>query len=768
MIFVRFLMPLALVLGLVAYLLLPWTDGLFLRWSETDLQMRSKLVFSSIQDDLPDIFTDRADRLTRRFTQLAEDERLIGIGYCESTGTPTYRNKNFPDDISCPDISRITKPKFTMKTIKGGPVMVATFPVANAPPAGGSAVHAGLIIVHDMSFAEHRSEQTRRYVLWVVFGISLLAALITLIVARITLSRWVLELRDYIRTGKRGPGLPREVLGLTSDIQQRIRQIEREQPRPLLTGPQWSAATLFEFVRSHLPSEQLIAVSFRQPYAHYKTGDGIAWSTPASGLVTAIEPIMKACRGTWIAVATSETDRIVADDQGAIMVPPDDPSYRLKRLWISEAEEAGFYAGCANEGIWPLCNMAYIKPRFRASDWEMYQTVNRKFASAVVAESKSDAPIVFIQDYHFGLLPKLIREKLPNALIICFWHIPWPNSETFGILPWRSEFLDGMLAADIVGFHTQLLCNNFLDSVDTYVEALIDRERNTVKRGQDFCMVRPYPISIAWPDFDALGVSSLATCREQLVAQLKIDPSIKIILGVAGLDYIKGIPERLRAFSIFLERHPDWRGKVCFVQVAAPSRSIIPAYADIDRQIDDIVAEVNQKFGTETWTPVHLLKRGFSQPEVYRFYRAADVCVVSSLHEGMNLVAKEFIAARDDKHGVLILSQFAGSSHELVDAIIVNPYDEEGMANSILRSLTMNEDEQMARMESMRNHVNSHNIFAWAAEILGDAAKLHRRRQLNSLLQQMHAAPYESAVPDETAQENIIAWPALPKTISKS
>ena len=448
MIFVRFFVPLALVLGLVAYLLLPWADGLFLHWSQGDLEIRSKLVFSSVQEDLPDAFTNQAQRLTNRFTQLAEDERLIGIGYCSAgERTPTYHNKDFPSELSCPNVERVKKPAFREETIKGGEVMVATFPVTETAP--GSVKKGALLIVHDMSFAEHRSEQTQRYILWFVFGVSLLAALITMIVARVTLSRWVLGLRDYVRTGKETRGLPREALSISREIQHRMRQIEREQQRAPSLGPHWSAALLHEFVSNHLPSEQLIAVSYRQPYAHRDTAQGITWSMPASGLVTAIEPLMKACRGTWIAVATSEADRAVADAQGAIMVPPDDPSYRLKRLWLSAQEEAGFYAGLANEGLWPLCNMAYIKPRFRASDWEMYQKVNEKFAEAIVAEAKSSAPIIFIQDYHFALLPKLIRERLPDALIILFWHIPWPNSETFGILPWRSEFLEGMLAADM-------------------------------------------------------------------------------------------------------------------------------------------------------------------------------------------------------------------------------------------------------------------------------------------------------------------------------
>jgi trehalose 6-phosphate synthase len=599
--------------------------------------------------------------------------------------------------------------------------------------------------------AENPNTQT--YMLWSLFALNLLAAITTVILARLTLTNWAEGLRDYVITGKNTKGLPKEAIGITKEIRQRLRQLERERHKLPLTGPKWSSETLFDFVRHHLPSEQIISVSYRQPYAHAQTPEGLTWSTPASGLVTAIEPIMKACGGTWIAVGTSEADRLAADADGGLAVPPEKPSYRLKRLWLSEEETAGFYAGCANEGIWPLCNLAYVKPRFRASDWKTYCEVNQKFADAIVAEAKSPAPIVFIQDYHFGLLAKLVREKLPDALIIVFWHIPWPNSEVFSILPWREEFLQGLLAADIVGFHTQFHCNNFINCIDTHIEALIDREHNTIRHGEDFCMVRPYPISIAWPDFEAMSVPEVPVCRQELVSRLRLDPKTKIILGVERLDYVKGIPERLRAFGIFLEKNPDWRENASFVQIASPSRSAIPAYADIDNEVEQIVADINARFGTKRWTPIHLLKQNFGQNDLFRFYRAAEVCIVSSLCDGMNLVAKEYISARDDNCGALILSQFAGSSQELIDAVIVNPHDEEALADSLLRALTMNEDEQAARMKSMRSCVETNNVFAWAAQILGDAKQLHERRQLNDILQKA-ASPTEDS-PEATRKEKI-------------
>lgn len=757
--FARFLIPLALALGLTACLVLPATDWLFRNWSQADTEMRSRLIHSTIADDLPSLLAaGNARELTRRFTQLAKEERVLGIAYCQAPGRPEYASKDFPADLSCPLAADPDETEAQLRRIKGGLILLASFPTAPAPGTDEKAGH--LLIVQDMSYAERRSERTQGYLLWFTLGIGVISAVITLMVARITLNRWVLGLHDFVQGGRRAgrlpKGLPRQAMDLTMEIQQRIREIEREHQHLPRSGGQWSAATLAEFIKGHLPSEQLIAVSYRQPYAHSQTAQGLQWSTPASGLVTAVEPIMRACQGTWIAAAGSEADRLAADASGVVMVPPDRPAYRLKRLWFSEEEEAGFYVGFANEGLWPLCNIAYVKPRFRASDWESYKVVNRKFADAIAAEATSSAPVIFIHDYHFGLLPKLIRERLPDALIILFWHIPWPNSETFGILPWRQEFLELMLAADIIGFHTQAHCNNFLDCVDSYVEALVDREHDGVRRGEDLCMIRPYPISIAWPEAEAETPEPGAD-RRWLAAMLAIDPATKIAVGVERLDYIKGIPERLRAFGIMLDGNPHLHGKVAFVQVASPSRSIIPAYARIEREVEHIAEGINRTHGdggVGGWKPVHVLRRNFGQRDVYRFYRAADACIVSSLHDGMNLVAKEFVAARDDERGALVLSEFAGSSRELVDALIVNPYDEEGLAQGILRALTMSEAEQQARMRSMRAHVRAHNVYGWAAAILEDATNLHRRRQLNSMLVRM-----KSAAGEGEGENAIIPWP---------
>lgn len=733
MLIARFLLPLLLCLGLLAIFLIPLADKAVTGWVTADLQLRSRLVAVSADEYLVNAFeSQKTQRISAAFTKLANDKRLIGLAYCNKTGVPEFKSAMLPKGISCADPASIKTAAFEGISIAGGPVMLASIPFVSKENPGY------VLVAHDMSFLAKRSAQTRQYALYFTLIVSVIAALITILIAKLTMSGWMASLVKSLQTGRVPSNMAPEGRRLMFEVRQTIQKLEREYRSASLLNIQWSAQTLYEFVRKKLPSEQLISISYRQPYSHHHEGGKIAWSTPASGLVTALEPIMKACKGTWIAVATGDADKDVVDDYDCVSVPPDNPAYKLKRLWLGEEEERGFYAGFANEGIWPLCNIAYIKPRFRTKDWEHYQAVNRKFADAIVAEAISDRPIIFIQDYHFALLPQYIREKLPNALIICFWHIPWSNSEVFGILPWRREFLSGMLAADIIGFHTRYMCNNFLDCVDSYVESLIDRENHTIMRGNSICAVRPYPISIAWPE-DPME-PSVAGCREHLFQQLGIMPGTKVLLGVERLDYVKGIPERFRAFELLLEQHPAWRGKVSFVQIAAPSRSVIPAYANLSREIEEQAEKINTRFCMKGWQPIHLLKKSFSPKDVYQLYRASDVCVVSSLHDGMNLVAKEFVAARDDNHGVLILSQFAGASKEMIDSIIINPYDEEGMVTSFLKALDMTDDEQVARMKSLREQVQSKNVYAWAGKILGDAAKLYNRRQLEDTIQRLNTA----------------------------
>jgi trehalose-6-phosphate synthase len=489
----------------------------------------------------------------------------------------------------------------------------------------------------------------------------------------------------------------------------------------------WSADLLRYIFQNELPDADLIVVSNREPYLHEHEGEEIAVTAPASGLVSALEPIVKACSGTWIAHGSGSADREVTGEDGRLGVPVDKPSYTLRRLWLSEEEVDGHYSGFSNEGLWPLCHIAFTQPIFRASDWERYVEVNRKFADAVIEEAKTDRPLILIQDYHFALLPRMIRERLPDAVILTFWHIPWPNAEIFGVCPWHKEILDGLLGSSILGFHIQLHCNNFLEAVDRYKEARIDKEDSSVISGGVTTIVRPYPISIEWPEGGG-GEEACWQARQRVIERLNIKPDgVHLAVGVERLDYTKGIVQRFQALEAFFAKHPEWIGKLTFIEIAAPSRADLQSYQRLRRECEELVDEINARHGSDGYRPIVLLIEQHEGRQLQDLYRAADLFVVSSLHDGMNLVAKEFVAARDDEQGALVLSQFAGASRELTDALIINPFDADAMGEAFFQGLTMPENEIRDRMRLMRQTVRDNNVFRWAGTMLVDAARLRKR-----------------------------------------
>jgi len=457
--------------------------------------------------------------------------------------------------------------------------------------------------------------------------------------------------------------------------------------------------------------------------------------------VTALEPIMRACSGTWIAHGAGTADRDTADRHGRLRVPPGEDSYTLRRIWLTTEEERGYYYGFANEGLWPLCHIAHTRPLFRSEDWGYYRSVNRRFAMTVRDEVDTDDPIVLVQDYHFALAPGFIRRKLPKATIISFWHIPWPNAELFGICPFRDELLEGMLGASILGFHTQFHCNNFLDACDRFLEARIDRERNAVVYQGRETLVRPYPISIAWPLRQLDGVPEPEECRRLVYEELGLRPDVKLGVGVDRLDYTKGIEERLLAVERLFERRPDYVGRFTFVQLAAPSRTGIERYQQLNEQVEAIARRIDERYRTDDWHPVILRRAHHEPPTVFRYLRAGDLCYVSSLHDGMNLVAKEYLAAREDERGVLVLSQFTGAARELAEALIVNPYNLDEAADALAAALDMAPEEQAARMRSMRSFIAEYNVYRWAGRMLIDAARLRRRERLADRLESTWTRP---------------------------
>lgn len=497
----------------------------------------------------------------------------------------------------------------------------------------------------------------------------------------------------------------------------------------------WTAERLSAHMKRNSSSAEIFVVSNREPYMHVRQGREIKCVIPPSGLVTAIEPILQACNGVWVASGSGNADAMTVDSFNRLRVPPEDPRYTLRRVWLTEEEEAQYYDGFANEGLWPLCHIAHTRPIFRAGDWDCYQRINARFASALLEEMEgSTDPIVFVQDYHFALLPRLVKAVRPDARVAIFWHIPWPNPEAFGICPWQNELLDGLLGADLIGFHIPMHCSNFLASVDRALEARTDREHMTVLRNGHQTTVRQYPISVAFegplleienltPTAMEMEEEELTFEREQLLSEYGASAKT-ILLGVDRMDYTKGIIERLSAIELLLEEHPWYRERVTMVQIAAPSRTRIASYADLGRNVQEMVERINDRFKTKRWKPVILIDKQATHEEVSRWYRIADVCLVTSLHDGMNLVAKEYVAARYDERGVLVLSKFTGAAVELQDALVVNPYDIAGVAEAIHEALEMSRNESRRRMRRMRRQVMEHNIYRWAASILGDLREL--------------------------------------------
>lgn len=496
----------------------------------------------------------------------------------------------------------------------------------------------------------------------------------------------------------------------------------------------WTAERLAVHMRDRSGSSRIFVVSNREPYMHVHKGREIVCSVPPSGLVTAVEPVLRACDGVWVACGSGDADAEVVDDFDRLRVPPDDPRYTLRRVWLSAEEESQYYDGFANEGLWPLCHIAHTRPIFRADDWECYRRVNERFASALLEEMEgSENPIVFVQDYHLALLPRLVKAARPDARVAIFWHIPWPNPEAFGICPWQEELLDGMLGADLLGFHIPLHCNNFLSTVDRVLEARTDREHMSVLRSGHLSTVRPYPVSVAFEgplretaatvEKTATDEEEIAFARMELLREFNVKAK-NLVIGVDRMDYTKGIVERLLAIEQLLESHPWHRERVTMVQIAAPSRTRIASYAELGRQVEETVERINARYQTPHWRPIVLINRQCNHQEVNRWYRAADVCLVTSLHDGMNLVAKEYVAARDDQDGVLVLSKFTGAAVELRDALIVNPYDIAGVAEAIHEGIEMNREDRRQRMRHMRRQVMEHNIYRWAASVLGDLREL--------------------------------------------
>jgi alpha,alpha-trehalose-phosphate synthase [UDP-forming] len=668
-------------------------------------------------------------------------ERLAGIVVSDAKGEPVAitsgliaRLNGKPPDILHADGQDETRGEFIQL---GGVRMHAEV----VPVRTGEANIGSVAIFHDAAYIDTRVGDAWRRTLASVAFQTLLIAAVTLLTVRWGLgkpmqqmARWMRELRTSSEAA--APELPgsgefesftREVSHLASSFTAARAAAEEEARLRETAESQWTKDRLRIFVQGRLGDSRLVIVSNREPYQHFHRPSGIEWTVPASGLVTAQEPILRACAGTWIAQATGDADRETSDGHGRLRVPPDHPQYTLRRVWLTEEEVKGFYLGFANEGLWPLCHIAHTRPTFRAEDWKQYEAVNRKFAAAVLREIRGqENPVVLVQDYHFALMPRLIKKARPDARVAIFWHIPWPNPEAFGICPWQRELLEGLLGADLVGFHIQAHCNNFLETVDRVLESRIEWDRNAVMRHGHLTAVRRFPISVAMdPEQNCNAASSELAYLER--AELLAKHGVRapfMGIGVDRVDYTKGILERFRGLERFFEKYPAYRGEFTFVQIGAPSRSEIRRYHDFMVEVEQEAQRINSRFQTSEWKPIVLLTRHHTREEILPYYRTADVCMVTSLHDGMNLVAKEYVACRSDGHGVLILSRFTGASHELVDALVVNPYDTEEVATAIHRALEMPPEQSRLRMSRMRAVVKEHNIYRWAGNLIAELCEI--------------------------------------------
>jgi trehalose 6-phosphate synthase len=736
----RYVLPLLAILAVLAWVATMIVNVTARRWFARDLAYRAELVAAGVHDRVasPRRGDDPAG-VRRALDELARDERVLGAAVCDSRGD-RYAASRGPAGASACETLRGGAPALELDAgwvgtmaLPGGEAHVTAVPLAD-----GDGPLGHLVVVQDVALVRWREDAIRSFTVAAFVLVGFIVTVATVLAARGTGRRFTAELRRVLRAEelvellrsplRGGARRRRELEPILDDVRDLAARLAADSAASGAPGTSWSPERLRQTLVRHLEGENIVALANREPYIHERAPDGeILVRHPASGLVTALEPVMRACSGTWVAHGSGSADRESVDRHDRVAVPPGDERYLLRRVWLSREEEQGYYYGFANEGLWPLCHVAHEKPVFRSEDFAHYTAVNRRFAAAACEEARRDDPIVLVQDYHYALAPRFLRQRLPRATILTFWHIPWPNPERLATCPWLQELLEGLLGSSILGFHTQYHCNNFLDAVDQYLEARIDREKQSVVfRGHE-TLVRPYPISIEWPSTWATEAPPVERCRREVRERLGLPPDALLGVGVDRLDYTKGIEERLIAVERLLEREPRFRGKFTFAQFAAPSRTAIGAYKALGERVEAIAERVNERFGRDGYLPIHLERTHQEPPDVFRYYRAADLCYVSSLHDGMNLVAKEFVAARDDEAGVLVLSRFTGAARELGEALQVNPYDRDEAAAALAAALDMAPAEQAARMRAMRAWLSHFNVYRWAGRMLIDAAALRRR-----------------------------------------
>jgi alpha,alpha-trehalose-phosphate synthase [UDP-forming] len=705
-----------------------------------DLQRRAEVLGESLARNVErDLERDSQHTLQRTVQQFANREHLAGLAVYDPQGHAIAVTTSIePLMASAPAIllQALQENRNADAFLRSG---TASLHIYALPLHRGDQLIGGLAIVHDAGYIRGETLRIWRETFLSALAHVILIVLITLLIVRWSIAGPIARTAHWMRALRTGRGairikvpdlelfrpLAREVATFAESLNTARSAAELEARLRETGESMWTADRLAVHVRDKLEDGRLFVVSNREPYVHIRRGKSVEVSVPASGLVTAIEPVLRACDGTWVAHGSGDADLETVDAHDRLLVPPDDPRYTLRRVWLTKEEEEGYYYGFANEGLWPLCHIAHTRPLFRANDWKHYQEVNRKFADALLEEMENvSRPIVLVQDYHFALLPRMIKERRPDARVAIFWHIPWPNPEAFRICPWQRELVDGLLGADLIGFHIQAHCTNFLQTVDRIVESRISWEHFSVQRLEHLTSVRPFPISVEFTDtaVDPPPQSAYEE-RASLLKSLGVEAAL-MGLGVDRMDYTKGILERFLAVERFLEKYPRYQGVFTFVQIGAPTRTHIKRYHDLQAEMEAEADRINWRFQADLWKPIVLLNHQHSHKEIEPYYRAADLCLVTSLHDGMNLVAKEFVATRSDERGVLILSCFTGAARELRDALQVNPYDIDQTAEAIRAALEMQPEEKQVRMQRMRKLVREHNVYRWAGSLIGELCEV--------------------------------------------
>lgn len=753
----KMVLPLIVSVALVSGLFAWYQVRTEKRVLRNDLSRRAEILGETLQENVEPLMDRAPDRnLQRLVERFAEREHLKGVAVYDAGGkalaiTPGIAREfqNWPDIVKNAagknkELGEFVQAKRADQTGKEEDLALH---ILACPLHRDNELTGALALFHDTSYIDAQVAHTLRDSLANALVQTLLITGLALILVRWTFmqplkrtAHWLRTLRtDGANAAKSPPALPQGQGEIFDQLHQEVTHLARDLNTARATAEEearlrdsgasvWTAERLRVSLQDKLHGTPLFVVSNREPYMHVmnEKDKTISVIVPASGLVTALEPVLLACNGTWVASGPGSGDREVVDANDRLRVPPDHPSYTLRRVWTTDEEDKGFYEGFSNEGLWPLCHIAHARPVFRPQDWLHYQRINRRFADVVLQEMEgTESPILLAQDYHFALLPRMVKDARPDARVAIFWHIPWPNPEVFGICPWQRELVDGLLGADLIGFHIQTHCNNFLETVDRALEALTEWDRFAVNRQGHVTRVRPYPISVAFPETlpNEVEMRNAGAERTLICEELGIEASL-LGVGVDRVDYTKGILERFRAIERFLEQYPSFQRRFSLIQIGAPSRTDIERYKNF---LDEVAAEaerINAKFHAGRWKPIVFLKRHHSHEEITRYYRAASVCLVTSLHDGMNLVAKEFVASRPDDRGVLILSTFAGAALELSDALLVNPYDIMQLSEAIHSALEMPEAEQAKRMQWMRRAVREHNIYRWAANLLSDLTEI--------------------------------------------